>query len=229
MAAEHDPFPRTLSKAVHELRNILGPAQGYLRMLLKEQGGPISRLQRKWLKEIEHSCGRIDAFASEMSELQKLESGTTQFAQQAFDLKQLVAELANDVHDGDDRGVRLEVRGADPGLGVVGDRSRLGAAVRVLLRAAVRERGEPGVIIAECSITNGKPPSALLAIGDEATVRALTEADGVPFNEWPAGLGLAPTIARRVVEAHGGSLWSAPGDEPGKTRGSALRLPLRST
>ncbi|HKC55184.1 MAG TPA: hypothetical protein VKC35_03635, partial [Vicinamibacterales bacterium] len=98
-----------------------------------------------------------------------------------------------------------------------------------LLHAALRERGEPGVIVAECSVIDGAPPCAVLAIGEEHALPSLVAASlGIPppFDEWRGGLGLALPVARRVIEALGGALWSAPGDRP--RAGSALRLPLRT-
>jgi signal transduction histidine kinase len=132
------------------------------------------------------------------------------------------------MHEGSDRGVRLEPRCAGP-LVVTGDRTRISTALSALLYSALRERGEPGTVIVECSRRAGTPPWAIVAIGDEAAVSALARVtpDNAPvFDEWRGGLGLALPVARRVIEAHGGALWSA---ESGTTRGAAaLRLPLRT-
>lgn len=227
MTAEHNSLPQAMSLAVHELRTPVTVVAGYLRMLLREQGGPLSEKQRKMLEEAERSCGRLGALVGEMSELGKLESGDASLALQPFDLAELLAELASRMHEGSDRGVRLEVRGADRPMEVVGDRTRLGAALGALLHASLRERGEPGVVIAECSMTTGASPGVLVAIGDEATVRELaTATEEAPFDEWRGGLGLSLPVARRVVEAHGGRLWSAAGDRP--RAGSALRIPLKA-
>src|ERR1700741_1955119 len=140
MAVEHNAFPRALSLAVHEFRTPVTVVSGYLRMLLKEQGGPLTDKQRKMLEEAERSCGRIGALVSEMSELGKLESGDLGLARQPFDLAALVAELASGMHEGHDRGVRLETRGADRPIEVVGDRPRLSTALHALLHAALRGR-----------------------------------------------------------------------------------------
>jgi two-component system cell cycle sensor histidine kinase PleC len=230
MGVEHTPLSRAMSLASHELRTPLSVVSGYIKMLLKEQGGPIAERQRKMLEEAEKSCGRIATLLEEMSELGKLESHQIDIARRPFDLAALLVELASRMHEGHDRGVHLEVRGADRRLQVVGDRERLGRALGSLLHSSLRERGEPGVIVAECTIANG---AAFIAISDEASVRALSEAlseaaaAGRAFDEWAqGGLGLALPLARRIVEAHGGALWTGKGEGP--RNGAAVRIPLEA-
>jgi two-component system, OmpR family, sensor histidine kinase VicK len=223
-------FPRAMSLAVHELRTPVTVVAGYLRMLLREQGGPLSEKQRKMLEEAERSCARIGALVSEMSEFGKLESGEAALARQDFDLAALLAELATGMHEGHDRDIRVETRGTDRPIMVTGDRARLSTAVRALMHAAVRERADPGIIVVEVTVLPAlSPPSAVVAIGDAATVRALADAardSPHAFDEWRGGLGLALPVGRRVIERQGGALWSAGGKQP--LAGSALRLPLRN-
>lgn len=227
MAAEHDPFSQALSLAVHEFRSPVTVFAGYLRMVLKEQAGPLTDKQRKMLEEAERSAGRISALVEEMSELGKLNANKLALAQQTFDLNEAVSEAAALQHEGEDRGVRLDVRVAGRALMVAGDRARLSTSLGVLMRAALRERGEAGVVVAECSAANSGTPWALLAIGEAALLPALAAAHQNPpgFDEWRGGLGLALPIARRLIEAHGGAIWSASGSE--SRAAAALRLPLQ--
>jgi len=212
---------------VHELRTPLAVASGYLRMLLREHGGTITDTQRKMLDETGEACARIGALIAEMSELGKLEAGEVTVPSVPFDLAALIVELAGGMLEGEDRGVRLEVRATRPVM-VTGDRTRLAAALRALTHASLRERGEPGVIVAECStLPDTHQTWAIVTIGDETVTRSLVDAARAtppPFDEWRGGLGLALPVGRRVIEAHGGALWSAPGSTP--RAGSALRLPV---
>jgi signal transduction histidine kinase len=228
MNDEHQLFPRAMSLAVHELRTPVTVVNGYLRMLLREQAGPLSDKQRKMLEEADRSCGRIAALVTEMSDLGKLIAGELSITRQRIDLAPLVRELASDMHEGHDRGIELQLRGTDRPIEVMGDRTRLGAALTVMMRSALRERGEPGIVVFECrELSHSSPGWAVAAVGDEATVARLTgEAARPPgtLDEWRGGLGLALPIARRVVEAHGGTLWSAGGAHP--YGGLAVRLPL---
>ena len=228
MTAEHDLFPRAMSLAVHELRTPVTVVAGYLRMLLREQAGPLTEKQRKMLEEADRSCGRLGALVAEMSELGKLESRQVAMTRSEFDIAALAAELASGMHEGSDRGVRLEVRGAAEPVMVAGDRTRLAAAIGALMHAALRERGEPGVIVVECStLSNSNQHWALVTIGDAADAKPLADAARAtlpPFDEWRGGLGLALPVGRRVIEAHGGALWSADGEKA--RAASALRLPL---
>ena len=183
---------------MHELRTPVTVVCGYLRMVLKEHGGPLTDKQKKMLQEAERSCERISAVVAELSELGKLESHELTVSRQEVDLAALLREVASDMHEGDDRGVHLEVRAPNQPVTVTGDRVRLAAAVKTLLHAALRERGEPGVIVAECSVIDGSPGWAVLAVGAEDTLPSLIQAGfstPPPFDEWRGGLGLALPVA----------------------------------
>ncbi len=228
MTVEHNVLPRAMSLAVHELRTPVTVVAGYLRMLLREQAGPLTEKQRKMLEEADRSCGRLGALVSEMSEFGKLEGREVAMGRQEIDLAAIAAELASGMQEGSDRGVRLEVRAPGPMM-VTADRTRMTAALRALTHSALRERGEPGVVVVECSVVKGEQEWAVVAIGDETAVAPLARAAaGVPppFDEWRGGLGLSLPVARRVIEAHGGALWSGDGSQ--SRAASALRLPLRT-
>lgn len=228
MTLEQKTMPRVMSLAVHELRTPVTVVAGYLRMLLREQAGPLTEKQKKMLEEADRSCGRLSTLVSEMSEFGKLEGRELALARQDFDLAALVEELAGGMLEGSDRGVTLEVRTTGPVV-ISGDRTRIAAAVKALMYSALRERGDPGTVIVECSTVPDSPGWAVLAIGDESVVARLASiARETPpsFDEWRGGLGLALPVARRVIEAHGGAVWS--GDADGSRAASGLRLPLRS-
>lgn len=225
-------LPRVMSLAVHELRTPVTVVSGYLRMLLREQGGPLTDKQRKMLEEAERSCSRISALVAEMSELGKLEGGDLPLSIQEFDLAAVLTDVASDMHEGDDRGVSVELRGANQPLPVSGDRTRLAAALKSLVYAALREQGEPGVVVVDCSVARNDGANndtwAVVAIGVPALITPLRDRVGPPrgFDEWIGGLGMALPVARRVVEAHGGALWSVDGS-PSRAA-AALRIPLRT-
>jgi signal transduction histidine kinase len=230
MTVEEKSFPRAMSLASHEIRTPVTVVSGYLRMLLREQGGPISEKQRKMLEEAERSCARISTILAELSELGRLEGGELALGRQEFDLGPLVVELASGMHEGQDRGIRLEVRGFDRPVVVTGDRTRLSAALKVLMHSVLRERGEPGVVVVDCRVDqNTTPPSVVVAIGDAALIASLDGGGRTPahaFDEWRGGLGMALPVARRVIEAHGGQIWSIDGAQ--SRAASALRIPLRT-
>ena len=82
--------------------------------------------------------------------------------------------------------------------------------------------------MAESSIAEEEGgPWAVLAIGDATLLERLRQKGDDPFEyEWQGGMGLALPFARRIIEAHGGALWSMKNDT--SRAASALRLPLRT-
>ena len=244
MNRERNPFPKAMSLAVHELRTPATVVSGYLRMLLREQAGPLTDKQRKMLEEAERSSSRLAALATEMSQFAKIVAGELPLRSQEFDVGALLAELARGMHEGEDRGVRLEVRlgtGAAFSAPVSGDRQRLSNALNALMWSVLRERGGPGTVVAVCEILSDAQgqPWVVVMFGSDAEVASLRTHAGAeappPFAELRGGLGLVLPMARQVIEAHGGALWSDVGVAERELRelqsvpaASGLRLPLRT-
>src|SRR5439155_6366978 len=143
MSTPADPSSETcarlLSLAVHELRTPASVVGGYLRMLQRDTD-PMSDRQRKMIDEAEKSCVRLVALIAEMSEVSKLDAGVATLTRQRLDLFPLVQDVAEGVHEAEDREVRLEVRGEAAGAEMIGDAARLRGAFDAIFRAILREQ-----------------------------------------------------------------------------------------
>ena len=221
-----------LSLAVHEFRTPVTVVAGYLRMLSREQLGPLSERQRKVVEEAERACGRLSALVSEMSDLSGLEGRgpAAPAARETVAIGPLLDEIAEGVHEGRDRGVSLARRGDASALTVDADRGRLKTALEALTTAVLREQGEAGEVVLQSGVTDrGGRRMALVTIGRAGAADSLMEIGGpdARLNEFRGGLGLALPIARRVIEQAGGRTWSS---AAGRTLGAvAVLLPLKET
>ena len=214
-----------LSLAVHELRTPASVVSGYLRMLQRDSDAPLSDRQRKMVDEAEKSCTRLVALIAEMSEVSKLDAGVVQLGRESFDLFRLVQEVAEGVHEAEERGVRLDVRGETAGAGMVGDAARWRSALTAIFRAILREQGSACTVVVDRRVDRrGNVPTGVVLIAPEACVQRAYETDRGVFEEKRGGLGLALPIARRVIERQGGSVWAP---ELGDERGAAgVSVPL---
>jgi signal transduction histidine kinase len=204
-----DSYPQLLSLAVHEFRTPASVVGGYLRMLQRDTESPLSERQRKMIDEAEKSYVRLVALIAELSELSKLDSGQVTFGRQPLDVFTVVAEVAELVHEAQERGVRLEVRGQKDGARITGDVPRLRTAFDAIFRAILREKAGPVTVIAERRVeTREGCLSAVLVVAEEASVQAAYDRERGPFDEKRGGMGLALPLARRVIEGHGGQIWS---------------------
>jgi signal transduction histidine kinase len=230
VAGAPDPkWPKLLSLAAHELRSPLTVISGYIRMLLKDQAGPVSAQQRRLLELVEESCGRLSALVAEISELARLEAGSVSFSPGTIDVHLLLLDAVGGLAKLSDRDVSVEISVDAPGpLHVQGDAARLTAAFSWLLAGLRRELVSSDrlrVHVSAHETDNGSAPSYRITIGDPVWIARLTRgaSELADFDEWRrGGNGLSLANARRIIEAHGGQIW---GSADGERASAIVSLP----
>jgi signal transduction histidine kinase len=219
-----ESYPKLISLAVHELRSPASVVGGYLRMLQRDTEAPLSDRQRKMVEEAEKSCNRMVALIASLSEVGKIDDGQITMSAKKIDLFALVADVAKSVHEAGERDVRLEARGPTAGAIMAGDEVRLRAAFDAVFHAILREKAGPCTVVADRRlVTEGARTSAVVVIAEEPSVQTSYDAAAGPFDEKRGGVGLSLVIAKRVIEAHGGRIWSpAAVDGSGPVQSGAL-------
>jgi signal transduction histidine kinase len=236
VASSDNPYPPLISLAVHEFRTPASVVGGYLRMLQKDQNPPMSERQRRMIDEAEKSCARLVAIVGELSDIGKLDSGDVTLAQQPLDLFSLIETVAELVREAKERDVQLTLIGPSDGAHMTGDTPRLRTAFDAIFRAILREKPGPGIVAAERrrEIRNGQP-CAVVIVADDGRVQEAYSREPAAFDDRRGGLGLALPLARRVIEGHGGRIWSpastsgSPDSPDPLARGSVIiSFPIRS-
>jgi signal transduction histidine kinase len=214
-----DPCAQLLSLAVHELRTPANVVGGYLNMLQRESDPPLSDRHRVMVDEAEKSCARIVALVGELSEISKLDAGLVTLRREDLDVFDLIADAAGGVREALDRGVHLVMGGDHESARIRGDAARLRAAFESIFRAVLREQAGPATVVADRRRdTADGCPRAVIVVADDRSVQAARGAAPGVFDEKRAGLGLALPLARRIIDGHGGRVWS-----PGPTAAAAVR------
>jgi K+-sensing histidine kinase KdpD len=208
-----DPkLPELLSVSVHEFRSPVTVVAGYIRMLLKERAGALTDPQRRLLEDAEKSCARLSVLLAEMSDLSNLEAGKAPFNRSGTDLRALLAEAIGALTPMPDRHIDVELAtGTGPAI-VNGDAVRLRGAFTALVHAIRREVvTSPRLFVRERAGEFDGQRASWIAIADPNQIDALEAAAPetlTTFDEWRGGCGLSLPVARRILAAHGGALWS---------------------
>jgi signal transduction histidine kinase len=227
MDRPEDPrWPKLLSLSVHELRTPMTVVAGYIRMLLKDRAGPLADQQRRLLEEAEKSCARLSSLLAEMSDLGALEGGKATFNRSPLDLSALLPEAIASLPEVPDRDIPVTLE-LDGPLRATGDPVRLRTALASVIHALRRELVTTLELVVRGSAreVDGRQ-SAWIALADPEHIQALGAATPdtlTTFDEWRGGVGLSLAVARRVFNAHGGSIWSP---VEGTKTAAVIALPL---
>jgi signal transduction histidine kinase len=229
-ATEKDPL---LSHGAHEIRNPVAVILGYVRMLATERLGPLTDLQRKAVGDMATSTAKLAVLADEMSHLSRLQAGGVKMTRARVELAQLIAAEVPSVPPLPDREVGIRVIDNAPGAAVNGDAAKLRTVFNSLLFSYRRELVTSDELCVAIDRVAGEKPATRVTLGGADRIeelRLVPFSELVPLVEFRGGIGFKLSIARYLIEAHGGRILSKM--DPGITphgppllAGAALILP----
>lgn len=223
-----DEFLAMLS---HELRTPLNAILGYTRML-KTGAVPPDRHESA-LAVIERNGTILAQILEDLLDVSRIVSGKLRMEVRPIDLAPVITDAVGTIRPAADaKGITLKVDVSAGGLMLNADRDRLQQVLWNLLNNAVKFTPAGGTIRIEAAATEraievvvsdtgrGIPPALLPHIFER-----FMQVDTRPGREH-RGLGLGLSIARHLVEMHGGTIAA---DSEGEGRGSTFRVTLPST
>jgi signal transduction histidine kinase len=212
---------RFLAALGHELRNPLNSVTGFSDMLLGGTDGELNPEQLRSVSTIRSSAERLLRLVGAVVDQARLEVGTLHLQPQWVDPEELVAEALAFVRS---RAEGAQVRGdATGGLPrVFVDRSRTIHALASLAVLVIRSsEGEMTMRVApprRDQVGSGFVQFDLVTDLADASADTLAVVQKLE-RQSPAAdaLGLEVSLARRIIEAQGGRIWSEAGT-PGRLR-----------
>ena len=201
-----------LASMSHELRTPLNSIAGFTELLARQTTGPLTPKQERFIRNIQMSSEHLLVLINDILDLTKIEGGNTSLNGSNIDLKPAVEEVLTAVRPLMEMKKLLFQSEIEAGLTVWADRVRLKQIIFNLLSNAQKFTPEGGrVWIA------AKPEEAAvrLTVGDTGIgirtedQRAIFQAFqqlGETTSGTKEGAGLGLSIAKQLVELHGGRL-----------------------
>ena len=203
-----------LTVVSHELQTPLTAIKGALELVLDDETGELSRVQRRFLDTIDRNCARLVSLVGDLLDLSRLEAGRIELEPQALDTCTVVRGALSAVTNlFESRGttVRLDVPESLPPI--LGDRRRVEQILTNLLSNAAKYTPGGGLVEVAARSENGHVQLAVADNGPgvpEAEREIVFDKfyrgrDAIRHGEAGSGLGLA--IVKSLVELHGGSVY----------------------
>jgi signal transduction histidine kinase len=233
-----------LQNLSHEFATPMTPVVGYLRLLLDEEAGPLTPLQRKCLESIHTSTQKLRSLIDTLLDVSHLETGRLHLFDRDYDFASVVSRA---VAETDLRfkqaGIQLVREPGPEKLPARGDPDKLrrammhildnavkfsarGSEVAVAVRALGEERGDDQRY--EFVVADNGP--GISAAAKHQILQPFFQVDGSRTRSH-GGVGLGLAYARNVAEALGGAVEVQSPPEVlvagKKLAGTAIRLTVR--
>lgn len=218
-----------LQNVSHELATPMTPVIGYLKLLIGEELGPLTPLQRKCLNSVSDSTQRLRLVVDTLLDVSSLESNQMHFFERSYDFNEVAKEALREAKGFlPQREIELKTRVAAGPLPAIGDPEKLRRAILHVLDNATKFSPRKGTVAVE---TWSDGSSFELRVADSGpgisaenvpkVLEPFFQVDGSPTRTH-GGVGLGLAFARRVCEALGGSI-SVVSPPPEPVAGEALK------
>jgi signal transduction histidine kinase len=200
-----------LSLIAHELRSPASIVIGYLRLLQQDADGLTPR-QRRMADEAGRACGRMLRILQEVGELASVEGAAPSPAPAGVEVFGLCDEALQSIErePGAQPSPALTCTTTDRAATVAGNAAWLTRAFGALMNATAREHATGALECHGFINSDDGLPHAVIAIGPHGFAASHDDllTNRSAFNRWRGGTGLSLPIACRIIEVHGGAVWS---------------------
>lgn len=220
-----------LSVVSHELRTPLTPIKGYLAFLLSGQLGKVEPKQREALEIITNQSNHLQDLLDSVIDLSRIEAGKPpELEREPVFIPSVIEESLSAFKPAyDAKGIKLTaVYQAEP-VTIMGDRKKLLRLTANLLENGLKFTPSGGAV----DITVSKEEQSVkfviadTGIGLEAKnlrkiFERFSQVDS-SYTRRAGGLGVGLSIAKEIIEAHGGKIWA---ESAGLGRGARFSFTL---
>jgi signal transduction histidine kinase/PAS domain-containing protein len=219
---------RVMEIVSHDLRNPLGAVMALTDVLLDAPTQDAASL-RDSLQTVRGAAGEMERLIRDLLDAAQIEAGHLTVVRQPADAGALLAETRRRFHEpAAARGIRIEAR-AEPGLPpVLADRGRVLQVMANLVGNALKFTPAGGTVTLYAARQDGAVRLSVRDTGRGIRPEHLPhlfdrfwQAPGSPRR---GGVGLGLSIARGIVEVHGGRIWVESAEGQGST--FSFTLPL---
>ncbi len=212
--------------ASHELRTPLGVILGYASFLHETSKGAVNEHVSKVL----NSALQLRGIIEQLTNLRYLQQREAELQRVPTPLSQLLEEARHDILDmASAKGHQLEIIPAQDDITLSVDPVRVVMALTNILNNAVRFSPDGGSITMRTDIRDGEVWISVtdtgIGIAEDQLERVFDKFYQVEdhMTRTYGGLGIGLSIARALIEAHGGRIWAS---SPGLNRGATFTVSL---
>ncbi len=219
----------------HEIRTPLTSIRESVNLMRERVLGEVNERQKRFLDIASDELQRISTMLTSLLKVSSMSSQIVDLNPATFNPEQLVREtLEKATPAAEAKEIRLTPRVGRDIVSVVGDRELLGQALYNLVGNAVKFSPVGRTVLVALEMADG---------GRKLLVSITDEGPGIPVEEQPHvfnkyyrgartkrttdGIGLGLSIARTIVEAHGGNIWLS--SLPGKGCTFYFTIPVDGT
>jgi signal transduction histidine kinase/DNA-binding response OmpR family regulator len=201
-----------LATVSHELRTPLTSIGGYTKLLMAGDAGPVTETQKEFLYIIDTNVVRLTNLINDLLDVEKIEAGKLQFDRELQSMKDVLAECRDTFSlMAAQKGLELRVSIPDDLPEVLGDHDRLVQVFLNLISNAIKYTPKGYVEVTADANDLGvmvRVRDSGLGMADDEVQKLFQKFhrthSGLSSGEGGTGLGLV--IAKRLVEAHGGTI-----------------------
>jgi len=192
----------------HELKTPLTAIKTYTDLLRKEKLGRLNKLQKEKLDKMARNIQRLTKLIDDMLQIPSIDAKELELRKERFYVKDIIDSIINEVEEIAQEKEQEIVIEMENNLSIIGDKKLIEKAIKNIVTNAIKYTPKKGKIYIRA---NGEKNMAHLIIKDTGKGIKKEEIEKIfePFYTGEGGgVGLGLTIAKNIIESHGGKIWA---------------------